>query len=498
MRVRGRYRPASFFLKPAPDAAFILDDAVVKAVMAVCGRAGLKVYLVGGVVRNLMLGRRSQPDYDFVVLGGVGRLAAALARRVEGSAFMLDKDAPSYRVVFKKGARSFTVDLSPVKARGGDADIIADLRARDFTIDAMAVDLSVLAGAQEASVIDPCNGMEDAKAGVVRAISGEVFKDDPLRMLRAVRLASEYRLTITDDTVRFIKEDAGLLAEVSVERIRGELISIFACKGTSASVRALYDMGLIGAVIPQMSDWDAAPVYDILGHTLKVLDAAELLLDNIDEETFGPYHLRLKRHFARSAGGVKRSVWFKLAVLLHDIGKPKTMTAEGGRLRFYGHDHEGAAMAAGSLRRLKFSRKACAAISTLVNCHHRVFGLADLARPSARAKAHLLRSVGADLGLDLLCLALADAHATRGAQDPELSAVVREMLRFYYETYLKKPPRPVMSGSEVMKTFGRAEGPAVGEILAKIAEGVESGAVRTKREAAAFVKRWLKTAGKSG
>ncbi|MBI5886459.1 MAG: HD domain-containing protein [Deltaproteobacteria bacterium] len=470
----------------------------MKAVASVCGRAGLKVYLVGGVVRNLMLGCRAQPDYDFVILGGVARVAAAIARRLKGSAFILDKEAPSYRVVFRKGGRQVTIDLSPVKAFGVKADIVADLRGRDFTIDAMAVDLREIAAGGQVCVIDPCNGMEDAKAGLVAAVSERVFKDDPLRMLRAVRLAVQYGLTITDDTVRLIKADAGLLANVSVERIRAELVAILECKGASASVMALYDLGLIGAIIPQMKDWEDLAGYDILGHTLKALDAAELLLDNMDEESFGPYHARLKRHFARSVGGVKRSVWFMLAVLLHDIGKPAAMTIEAGRLRFYGHDHEGAAATAAALRRLKFSSRACAAISTLVRCHHRVFGLAGLVCPSARAKAHLLRSVGADLGLDLLCLALADAHATRGGQDPELSAVVREMFRFYYETYLKKPPGPVMNGAEVMKTFGVAEGPAVGKILAKIAEGVESGAVRTKKEAAAFVRKWLKAGTESG
>lgn len=479
-------------MKQAPQTAALLDDddGIVKDVMAAGKEAGVEIYLVGGVIRNLMLGKPLPPDYDFAIQGSVEPLAKAVAVRVSGTAFILDKDAPSYRVVFKKGSRSFFLDFSPIKAQS--ADIVDDLIGRDFTVNAMAVDLRALIDRRECQVIDPCAGMEDAKAGLLAATSAGVFKADPLRMLRAVRLAQQYGLMITEETTRLIKADAGLLADVSVERIREEMIAIFACKGTSASIMTIYGMGLMAAIIPQIRDWRTGSGYDILAHTLKALDEADSLLENINKESFGPYHKRIERHFARAAGGVKRMAFFKLAVFLHDIGKPATMTREDGRLRFYGHDHEGSTMVMEALGRLRFSRRACADISKLVRCHHRVFALADLHKPSGRAKAHLLRSVGGDLGVDLLCLALADARATRGSEDLDLLAAVRDMLRFYYDTYTKKTPQPVMTGAEVMKAFCVTQGPLVGEILNKIAEGVESGSVRTKKDAVVMVKKWLK------
>lgn len=493
LKKRGRIKPASFFLKPFAQAAALVDadDGIVRLVMAAADESCVDVYLVGGVIRNLLLGRPLPSDYDFVVSGSVEAFASAVANRANGTAFILDTQAPSYRVVFKKTSRSFSVDFSPIKSLSGD--IVEDLIGRDFTLNAMAVNLRSLIHKHLCEVIDPCGGVEDAKAGTLKAVSAEVFKVDPLRMLRAVRLSQQYGLVIDETTIRLIKTDAGLLAGVSVERIRDELIAIFDCKGTSASIKAIYDMGLMGAIIPQVKDWKASSRYDILAHTLMALDEADLLMANINEDTFGPYCKRVERHFSRAVGGVKRAAFFKLAAFLHDIGKPSTMTYDDGRLRFFGHDHEGSVLAMEALGRLRFSRRAYADISMLVRCHHRVFALADLINPSNRAKAHLLRSVGGNISVDLLCLALVDARATRGAEDTELLGVVRDMLRFYFDTYIKKMPQPIMTGAQVMKAFNLPEGPLVGEILKKIAEGVESGTVRTKKDAVAFVRKWLKT-----
>ena len=484
-------QPASFFLLPAAQAAALVDDVggVVK-VVAAAEDAGANVYLVGGAVRNLLLGRPLPSDYDFVTSGSVELLAKAVAVCTSGTAFILDKAAPSYRVTFKAGAQSFFLDISPIKGRS--AGIAEDLMGRDFTVNAMAVDVRALIKKSECRVIDPCAGAADAQAGILRPVSLDVFKSDPLRMLRAIRLAQQYGLKITEEIIGLIKEDAGLLAPVSAERIRDELVAIFACKRTSASIRLMFETGLMSHIVAPMKGWDVDTGYDILAHTLKTVDEAETLLDNIDEERFGKYYRRIERHFSRAGGGVKRAVFFKLAAFLHDIGKPSTMTSEDGRLRFYGHDHKGSMMALDALGRLRFSRRVCGDISKLVKCHHRVFALADLHKPTPRAKAHLFRSVGGDTGVDLLCLALADARATRGSEDLELLRVVQDMLRFYYDIYIKKSPQPVMTGSEVMKAFALAQGPLIGEILKKIAKGVETGAVRTKKDAADMVKKLLK------
>ncbi|MBI5562601.1 MAG: HD domain-containing protein [Deltaproteobacteria bacterium] len=486
---KGRPAPSLSVFKALNEIARLRDDAVVEGVGALAKGLGMEVWLVGGVVRNIALGMERPPDYDFAVSGDPNAIAIASARRLGGSCFVLDKDAPSYRVAFKKGgaASGVSLDFSPLKGKG----VLDDLKARDFTVDAMAVDVSALFAGEDAGVLDPCGGVEDAKARVLRAASPGVFDEDPLRMLRAVRLSRQYGLEITADTSSLIRAKAGLIGRSSVERVRDELLAIFSNEGASVGIRMLYETGLMRVIIPEMGDWDAPTGYDVLSHTLKTLDEAEALLDAVTEASFGGYHLQIKRRMDASAGAVSGKAFFKLAAFFHDVGKPSVMTSEDGRLRFRGHDHVGSLMTKEILRRLRFSRTTAGDVAKLVGNHHRVFGLVDLARPTARAKAHLLRSAGPGLGIDLLLLALADARATRGGEDEALLNAVRGMIAFHYEVYTRKRPKPVLTGTEIMKTFRIPEGPLVGEAMAWIAEGVESGAVKTKKDAVAFVRERL-------
>ena len=161
-------------------------------------------------------------------------------------------------------------------------------------------------------------------------------------------------------------------------------------------------------------------------------------------------------------------------------------------MRFIGHDSEGAKRIPEVMERLRFSRKNASELALLVKNHHRVFMLASLRERSYRAKGHFFRAMGGESGLMLLCLALADARATRGGEDPELYEVVLEMMRFYYGVYIKVKPAPLMTGRQVMDAFRVPEGPQVGQILRKMNEGVETGAVRNRKEAVAYIKKWLK------
>jgi len=154
-----------------------------------------------------------------------------------------------------------------------------------------------------------------------------------------------------------------------------------------------------------------------------------------------------------------------------------------------GHEQKGRALASNILAGLKLSRRTAAFVSTMAGNHHRMFALASLKRPSPRSKAHFFRSVGAEEGLMLVLLALADARATRGGEDPALLDAAEDLLAFYYTTYRKRRPRPLLNGREVMELFGVPEGREVGCILAMISEGVEAGEISTRAEAVEYVMR---------
>lgn len=469
------------------------QDAVLNEIAGVSKETGARVYLVGGVLRNLALGRRFAPDYDFAIDADVEEFSSRVAERFSATSFLLDKDAPSYRVAVRSGG--MTLDFSPIKGGG----IIEDLKKRDFTVNAMGLDILSLAEGKEARILDPCAGERDAGEKMLRAASEEAFDEDPLRTLRAIRLSGQYGLEIERATMELIKKKAALLSGTSAERIRDELILIFSSDGTSKSIEALFDTGIIDAIIPEIRGWGDVSGYNLLAHALKTLDMAQALLSGASEAAFPGAHSRLTERFKGRIGPIGKAAFFKMAAFFHDAGKPSAMSREEGRLRFTGHDLEGGRLIKEVFRRLKFSRRFITELANIVKNHHRVFMLAGLGERSARAKGHLFRAAGKDAykdaGIDLLLLALCDARATRGGEDEGLLKVVREMLDFYYAVYTRRKPRALLDGNEIMRTFNVPEGSMVGEIMDRISQGVESGRVRNKKEAAAYVKDWLKKRG---
>lgn len=483
MKRTGRSDSARSFLRRFEGLARLADDSVVKGVFSV---AGAGVWLVGGVLRNIALSAPPAPDYDFAVMGDTAEFAEKAASKFGGTPFALDEEAGAYRVVVK-GDGAATLDFTPLSPGG----IEEDLAKRDFTVNAMAIELrSLFEGGRE--LIDPFGGLDDARAGVLRTVSAGAFDSDPLRMLRAVRLSSQYGLRVEGATYSIIREKAGLIERSSPERIRDELKALFANNGTGKGIRLLYDTGLVNTVIPEISGWPDVDGYDLLSHSLSALSEAERILGNMSEGAFPGFSERLKEYFHRREMELPNHAVFKLAAFLHDFGKPLALSREEGRLRFIGHDTKGAESVKGLLERLRFSRKTSNAVSFFVANHHRVFMLAGLKERSYRAKGHFFRASGGPGGLLLLCLALADARATRGGEDPELFSVVMEMLDFYYGPYSRKKPKPLLTGDEIMEAFGVKEGPMVGGIIQELNDGVEKGEIRNRKDALRHIREWLK------
>jgi len=468
----------------------------MRAVLEAAGERRGKVFLVGGVPRDLALARALSGDYDFAVEGG-GGMVEALARSVAdglgGTPFVLDSGAPSWRVAVKDPPA--TVDFSPLKG----SDITEDLALRDFTVNSIAVPLADIFDSESPVVLDPAGGLADAGGKVLRVTSERAFDDDPLRCLRAVRLAQGLSLEIDSSTERLAASKAELVKRVSPERVRDELVMIFTNPGTARAFARLMGMGLAGSIWPELSGWGDIGDYDLMAHTLKTVEEAEDAAEDAASGRLVPgWGMEFSTLLNESVGGVPRGAVLRLAALFHDAGKALTISREEGRLRFTGHDREGALETGRILRRTRFSRKAAGSVVNLVRNHHRLFTLARLTRPTPRARAQYFRKAGGPDGLILMLLSVADARATRGGEDRSLVELVREMADFYYRVYSVEKPPPVMDGRDIMEAFGVEEGPAVGRIMERISEGVEAGEVSTREDAVGYVKRWLDRGGGGG
>ncbi|MFQ5585473.1 MAG: HD domain-containing protein [Thermodesulfobacteriota bacterium] len=465
-------------------------------------------YLVGGMVRNMLLSYPRGLDYDVAVDGDAGIVSRTLAARLGGSVFPLDRESGLYRVVKRGDGRCITVDIAPY--RGGSID--ADLNARDFTVNAMAVPLNAFWGEQPV-LYDPLGGERDCIRRVLRPVSEGICDDDPLRGLRAVRLSAQYGLTMDDDLKTLIREKAPLLGRVAMERVRDELFTILLCKESCRSIQLLNELGILPSILPEMKGWNTLVVGDgfpfshyasngggpekgctLFHHALDTVREADLLLEGIKNAV--PDHAALVReHFDERIGGVSRRSLLLLAALLHDAGKPHCMWVDERRVRFFGHDRLGGEMAQKAGRRLRLSRRATAMLARVVANHHRVFNLASLERRTFRSRLRFFRSMGGGEGIDLLLLALADARATRGGDDPALLSVVREMVAFYYNTYTVEESEPLLTGSDVLKLFHLPEGAIIGRVLDEVVRAEEEGIVRNRDEAVRHIREWLSLEG---
>src|SRR4030067_440369 len=391
-----------------------------------------------------------------------------------------------YRVTIKDKRDVFNIDISKYKGK----DILEDLRNRDFTINAMALEINSLFKSGKTDIIDIFGSRNDAKNKTIRMLNPDIFEEDPIRLLRAVRLSAQYGLNIDKDTERLIKAEGWLLSKSSWERIRDEFFSILACPESVHYINRLYELSLLCEIIPEIKEWEQMDGYDLLSHAIRTLEQGEGLIAAM--KTFAPeFAGDIDAHFQILFGNIKRSGLFKLALFIHDAGKPLAMKREGDRIRFIGHETGGETISKRIARRLKIRRKGGALIAMLVRNHHRVFNLAFLDKTTKRSKAHLFRAMAGGNGLDLLLLSLADARATRGGEDPVLAALVKDLIAFYYKVYSISKPKPVLNGEEGMKIFEVPQGIMVGRILEKLSDAEGEGLIKNKKDAVRYIKKLL-------
>jgi putative nucleotidyltransferase with HDIG domain len=482
------------FLPPPPL------QSLIASLADLARAAGVDAYVVGGTVRDVLLGRDTR-DLDLAVAGDALGWARALADRLGGHFVLLDDANGVARVVLDAAAAAY-IDVASLQGPLED-----DMRRRDFTIDALAVPLG------EARVIDPSGGMADLDAGVARMNGAYVFDDDPLRLLRAVRIAAELRFEIDPATAAAIRERAPRVNEAAAERRRDELARIFALDATYPALLQLDGLGLLDALLPELAAGRGVTqpeqhhAYDVFEHNLRAVEATDIMLALAPPAGGAQWlHAELWQAFAwcepelrvylaeEMSEGRSHAVLLKLAALLHDVAKPLTRTEEpDGRARFFGHADLGADMARRIMRRLRFSSRESAFVALLVAEHLRPVQLAQIGEaPTRRALYRFYRDLG-DAAPAMLLLALADAAAARGGGmtrdgwSRQVAYMNGLLVRSKEEEGIVHPPR-LLSGHDIMSELELPEGPAVGRLLAAIEEAQAAGDVHDREGALAFAR----------
>ena len=438
--------------------------------------AGERAWLVGGAVRDALLGREVT-DADVALDGDVAAAARALARSQGAAPFPLSDAFGAWRVVARDHA--WHVDLVPLQ--GGSIE--ADLALRDFTINAMA---EPLGGGER---VDPHGGAADLEAGVVRMVSPAALLADPLRTLRAARFACELSLTVEAGTAEAVREHAPGLSGVAGERVLAELKRVVGSEQPAGGLRLMEDLGVSAAVLPELLELRGVEqnVYhhlDAYDHTLEVVEMAAAL--ERDPSPLAHHAEAVRALLAQPlADELTRAGALRWAALLHDIAKPETATprSDGAGNAFLGHDRIGADRAAEILRRLRASEKLCAYVALLTR-HHLSIGFLVHHRPLTRRAAFRFLRDTRPHAPDVVLLTVADRLATRGRHAERAIAAHLEVADAMLDHAFAEPPgAPVVRGDELARALGRAPGPWLGELLERLEEDRYAGELSTPEEA---------------
>ncbi len=418
-------------------------------------------YLVGGAVRDALLGR-PQADLDWLV-AQPERAASLAARLLDGAHFALDEARGHWRVVAGDVVRDYI---------RFDSSLEDDLRSRDYTVNALAMDTT-------GRIVDVTGGLADLSSLTLRMVSSAALRSDPLRLLRAARLSAQHGLRIEPGTQEAIRTLAaaqldGRVPTPAFERVRVELDQLMMTDQPAGAVGLLDDLGLLDVYLPELT----------MGRGV---------------EQGGFHHLDVMQHQIEALGALIRlfpdaDLGLRYATLLHDVGKPDTAEAdeEGGRVRFYGHDRLGAEMATGVMRRLRQPTMRRERVAGLVRRHMLPLPATE---KSTRRFIHRYR----ELLPDLLKLMIADREAARGRLASEAARrKYREALGRVIEMMNEAPEpaaKPLLDGTELMELLELAPGPRVGEAARYLAELQAVGDADTEEEAVRHLRRYAAAQG---
>ncbi len=445
------------------------------------------IWIAGGAVRDAALGREVD-DLDLAVAGDPATAARAIAREGGGHSFELSAEYATWRAVAADG--SWQVDLTALRGK----TIEADLAERDFTIGAVALPLS---GGEP---VDPFAGLADLEGRLLRVVGEHSFASDPLRLLRAARLAAGLGLEVDAATASLARSEASRAAEPAGERQLAELRQLLGGPDPLRGMALLDELGLTPVVLPELEALrgvQQGPNHhlDVHGHTMAVLEqtlAVEADLGRFGGERAGDLAALLAEPLADE---MSRGTALRFGALLHDIGKPATRSERDGYVTFLGHDRDGVAIVGGLCRRLRASRSLTRHLQDLT-LHHLRLGFLVHEAPLPPRRIHEYLRATDPVGVDVTLLTIADRLSARGsgplASEEAIEAhlaLARQMLAAALDWRRDGPPRPLVRGDELAAELGLGEGPEVGELLAELEAAQYAGEVADREAAIEHLRR---------
>ena len=457
-----------------------------------------EVYVVGGYVRDFLLKKKTL-DIDLVVSENAESFAKKLAKKINGKCFVLHSDLQVYRVAVKNNPDMEYIDISLMQGK----NIKEDLSRRDFTVNALAVKIENFDNIKK-NITDYFNGIKDLKNKEIKAVSKKVFIDDPLRMLRAFRFASEYNFKISKDTLSLIKKYSSKITAVAGERIKNELFRILNNRKSSQYISAIDDVKLLERMFPVIATMkkSAQSFYyhpkGLFQHCFQTYEALENILIKLDKyfpKSKDILEQHLNEHFSEY---VNKKNLLKFIAVFHDCAKPECAKRMDNKMRFLGHEELGAKKTAQIMKELKMSNKEIDFAKAIISEHMRPSNLAKSEVITTRAQMRLFRDIKENTP-DLLIMAMSDWHSYKNLkkkiypkkvlQQQEKS--VAKLIFAYFDFINNKPKDKILDGNVLMKEFHLKPGKIIGELLKYINNAYEEGRIKDKKQALKYAKSQL-------
>lgn len=441
-----------------------------------------EIYLVGGAVRDIFMGKEEFLDRDLIVTDEDARtFSLKVADVLDGKFIPLDEENKIYRIVLKD-KQNFLDITNPV-----ENSLEKDIARRDLRVNSIAVNI------KSGEIYDPLNGVKDIENKILNVVKEENFTDDPLRILRIFRFNSVLGFEISQELLDIAKKYANLITKPAKERIEYELMKLFGGKQAHLALLKMDECGVLENIFSFVKELKQVPPnahhhLDLFHHSVETVRQIELQYEKADN--------RVKQHLDKiDFGGFSRLAHLKLAGFMHDIGKFSTWTIEEDtrRHRFIKHDDAGAKMCPEILKRLSFSNKQIDYIKFIIKNH--MYASMVMSEPDVSEKA-MMRYIRKteDNAVDVIIIGKADRLSALGPEITEKMVNdnlnnLDKLLCFYLQKQEEIKPLPkLLNGNDVMKILEIKPSPRLGEILDSLYEAQISGEIITKEDAIKYIK----------
>jgi poly(A) polymerase len=492
-----------------PTAGYYRLPSQVSHIAEAISQIPVKSYLVGGVLRDSILGT-TNPDVAIVVVASALDVAKKVASIMNGKSFQLDTSRDICRVLANVLGNEIQIDIA--SAQNG---ISSDIAKRDFTINSLALDVNHVDSNfgipqfEISKIIDEHRGIEDLLNSSLRMTSDQVFKEDPLRLLRGARLTAQYNLNIDEFTETQIRKSSFLISKVSSERIKDEFLKFLSLQKSVRNITKMDELGILTNIIPELEasrETLQTPNHHwkVLEHMVQTAGQAENIVTG-KKINAGPYpkftpnyisitdahQIYFEQNYSDSHS---RFTFLKLACLLHDVGKPKTKTVDpDGKTRFLGHDKLGAEIAHSILRRLKFSNSGIELVANQISNHLRPSQISNQGQDPTPKAIRKYYNDTSGASIDILYLNLADYIAAKGpnlTQTEWIDHCRRINIIAKSESSYKRDVNQakLLSGHDIMVGLCLNPGPFIGTLIEDVEGARLEGLVSNKKEALELIR----------